>query len=213
MNNYPSNYAVVTAATEYPVSLAEAKAHLRVDIDDDDDLITSLISAATGHVESATARALVSRTLDYYMPAFPSGCKAQVIVLPASPLVSVTSLTYTDSAATTHTWTVSGTNLLNELGTINAHIDAVNAPPRLVLAYSQVWPSNVLRTMNAIKIRAVFGYGAATDVPQWAKQAILLLVGTWYMQRESVTLDQRESLAVPHTVDMLLAPHKVWSFA
>lgn len=211
MTPYPSNYALVTAATEYPVSLAEAKLHLRVDIDDDDDLITSLIGAATEHVEASTARALVSRTIDFYLPQFP--CNSGQIDLPLSPVSSVTNLVFTDSAATAHTWTVSGTNLLNELGTINAHIDLVNTPARLVLAYSQAWPSNVLKTANAVKVRVVAGYGAATAVPKWAKQAILLLVGTWYMQRESITVDQRESLAVPHTVELLLAPHKVWSFA
>jgi len=211
MTRYPSNYSLVTAATEYPVSLADAKLHLRVDIDEDDDLITALIGAATEHVEAATGRALVTRTVDFYAPSFP--CNSGEIELPLSPVSSVTNLIFTDSAATAHTWTVSGTNLLNELGTINAHVDLVNAPPRLVLAYSQVWPSNVLKTANALKVRFVAGYGAATTVPLWAKQAMLLLIGTWYMQRESITIDQRESLIVPHTVDLLLAPNKVWSFA
>lgn len=211
MTRYPSNYSLVTAATEYPVSLADAKLHLRVDIDEDDDLITALIGAATEHVEASTARALVSRTIDFYLPQFPYN--SGQIDLPLSPVSSITNLVFTDTAATAHTWTVSGTNLLNELGTINAHIDLVNAPARLVLAYSQVWPSDILKTVNPIKVRLVAGYGAATAVPKWAKQAMLLLIGTWYMQRESITIDQKESLIVPHTVDLLLAPNKVWSFA
>ena len=45
------------------VSLAEAKAHLRVEHGDDDDTIAALIAGARVHVEAQTRRALIVRVL------------------------------------------------------------------------------------------------------------------------------------------------------
>lgn len=216
--SYPlSNIVVSTQPAEEPLTLAEVAQHLRVDIQDDNDLITNLIVAAREHVEKVTARSFVTRTLDFYRDQFP-GIKPYIdtpaIELSRPPLIAVTSLAYTDTYGTVRTWTPSGTDLLNELGVLNAHVDNVNEPGRIVLAYSQIWPNQVLRTANAIKIRYTAGYGAATAVPQAAKSAMKLLVGTWYDNRESIINGRGiTSIPVSDGVDMLLAPLKVWNFA
>lgn len=212
-----SNFVVTTAPATEPIEVDEAKLHLRVDINDDDFLIQSLITAAREHVEAVTGRALVTRSMDCYrdqFPGVPPYPRSAVIELPKPPLASITSFQFVDSAATTHTWTVSGSNLLNELGTINAHIDTANEPGRIILAYSQVWPSNILKTANALKIGITAGYGSAGSVPLRFRSAMLLLIGHWYENRESVRFaTMREALPLPMGVDMLLAPLKNWCFA
>ena len=51
---------LVTPPAEEPVSLAEARLHLRVDFTDDDALITSLIAAARQAAETLTGRQFVT---------------------------------------------------------------------------------------------------------------------------------------------------------
>lgn len=218
MKAYPlSNFTVVTAPAAEPLSLAEASLHLRLDYTNDDTLVTALITAAREHVEMALSRALVTRTIDFYrdqFPGIPPWPRSEVIELPQPPLIAVTQLAFTDTAGTVHDWTVSGTDLINEVGAVNAHVDTVNQPGRIVLAYSQVWPNQVLKTTNALRIRYTCGYGNASAVPVAAKQAMLMLIGTWYQNRESVTSGTLLTTdEVKHGVERLLAPLKNWNFA
>ena len=215
---YPlSNIAIVTPPAIEPVSLGDAKLHLRLDYNDDDALVTALIMAAREHVERYTSRAFITQTFDFYRDQFP-GTKpypsTPIIEIPRPPLQSITSLKFTDTAGTIHTWTASGTDLLNEQGAVNAHIDTINEPGRIVLAYSQIWPNQVLKTALAIRIRCVAGYGDDTAVPQAAVAAMKLLIGNWYQNREAVTSGTLlEALPLPFGVDALLAPLKNWNFA
>ena len=93
---------LVTAPTKEPVSLADAKTHLRVDVDDENDLIASLIVAAREYVETFTHRALVTQTWDLKLDQFP--CRGEAIWLPKPPASSVTSITYTATDGTSTTW-------------------------------------------------------------------------------------------------------------
>ena len=89
---------LITAPTVEPVSLAEAKAHLRIDIDDDDTLIGGLITAARSHLEN-TARpklAMINQTWEYIADSWPA---SDTLELRPYPLQSVTSITYTDASA------------------------------------------------------------------------------------------------------------------
>jgi uncharacterized phiE125 gp8 family phage protein len=166
---------VVTEPAEEPVSVAEVKEHCRISVAEDDTLLEGYIASARQAVEDTyTYRSLVTRTYDYYLQGWPSGL---VIKLPKPPLVSVTSVTYTDTDGTAHT-----------LSADDYHVDTASEPGRIVLAYDASWPTETLQTSNPIVIRYVAGYGDAADVPEWAKWAIKVMTADRYENREAVTV-------------------------
>lgn len=183
---------LITPPTVEPVSLTEAKAHLRIDIADDDTLIGSLITAARSHLEN-TARpklAMINQTWEYIADSWPGG---DTLELRPYPLQSVTSITYTDpdAAATV-------------LASSNYVVDTYTQPGRLRLKTAANWPGTTLRELNGLAIRFVAGYGAAgSAVPIQLRQAILLLVGHWYENREPVMTTGMMAAPLPMTVDAL----------
>jgi uncharacterized phiE125 gp8 family phage protein len=183
---------LITAPTVEPVSVAEAKAHLRVDIDDDDTLIGGLITAAKSHLEGIARPklAMINQTWDYIADVWPAG---DTVELRPYPLQSVTSIKYTTSAGVETTFAAA-----------SYQVDTYSQPGRLRLKTSVAWPSVVLREMNGLAIRFVAGYGAAgSAVPIQLRQAILLLVGHWYENREPVMTTGMMAAPLPMTVDAL----------
>lgn len=185
---------LVTAPAVEPIDLATAKAHLRVDITDDDSLITALITAARQHVEVITRRALITQTWDLSLDAWPEG---NTILVPLPPLQSMASITYKDSAGTVYT--MPATNYI---------VDTAEEPGRIVLAYGKLWPSVTLYPAGAITVRFTAGYGNAVAVPQTIKHAILLLVAQWYENREA-TVGGAVQREIPFAVEALLWPYRV----
>jgi uncharacterized phiE125 gp8 family phage protein len=183
---------LITAPEEEPVSLTEAKAHLRVDITDDDKLITNLIVAAREYVETYTRRALVTQTWELCLDAFPS---EDYIELPLPPLESVTSVKYTDHEGTETTFS-------------DYEVDVDSLVGRVVLSYGESWPVVTLKASNAIKVLYVTGYGDAEDVPQAIKQVVLFLVAHWYETREPVVVGTIAA-RIPITAEAILSNHRV----
>lgn len=201
---------VYTAPSSEPVSLAEAKLHCRIDIDDDDDFISSLITAARSYCETFTRRAFVTQTLEITLDNYPdltrfrnfeggyptrlSYCydfARSTILLPRNPIQSVSSITYLD-----------GDGVSTVLSASNYRVDIVSEPARVTPAYSLAWPTTQWVT-NAITIRYIAGYGAASAVPAELKAAIKLLVGHWYENRESVNIGNIVT-EMPMAVESLL---------
>lgn len=180
--------ALVSGPTE-PITVAEAKTHLRVDGASEDIYIGALITAAREYVERVTGRALGTQTWDVWFDDF-----ADEMELPRPPLASVTSITYTDVDGNSQTAT----------GSLYT-VDTAQVPGRVYLAYNQTWPSTQ-SIRKAVKIRYVAG---SSTPPKTLEQAMLLLVATWYENRESVIVGTN-AMTIPHAVDMLLAPYKVF---
>lgn len=181
-----------------PVGTVEAKAHCRVDVDDDDALLDALVVAARQYVEQVTRRSLVTQTWDLFLDGWPAG---DTLVVPVPPLQSVTAVTYTDDAGTTRT--VSSADYV---------VDTANEPGRVRLTSSASWPSETLQVVNGVQVRFVAGFGdAGADVPQPIRQAILLLVGHWYENREAVAVHSFATFPkeIPLAVDALLWPYRV----
>ena len=179
---------IYTQPAEEPVTVEEAKLQCRVDGTEEDVLFERLISAARGYAETFTRRALITQTWEAYLDGWPT---VDYIDLPYPPLQSVTSLVYKDTAGASTTW-----------GAANYIVDIGRTPGRIMLAGIS-WPSTTLYPTSGITIRYVCGYGATgKSVPATTRQAILLLVGHLYENRESTV--ERALTVIPMGVEALL---------
>lgn len=161
---------VVSPPAEEPVSLEEAKTHLRVDGTDDDTYVGALITAAREYAEGYQQRALVTQELELTLDHWPL---AGEVELPRPPIQSVTSITYKRADGTT--------------ATLDPSTYLVDPPSgRLVLAYGASWPTADLTPLGAVTVSYVAGYGGGAAVPAKVKQALLLIIGHWYANREDV---------------------------
>ena len=190
---------LITAPATEPVSASEAKSHLRVDTTADDTYIGTLITVARQNVESHLRRSLINQTWEVVLDAFPAG----VIRLPKPPLASVTSIKYTDDEGNESTYS-----------SANYVVDTDTEPGRVVLKSGQTWPAVTLAAANGVRVRYVAGYGAAgSNVPQAIRQAILLVIGSLYENREDVLVAQGVSIGVlPFGVVALLAPYRIYGW-
>jgi uncharacterized phiE125 gp8 family phage protein len=186
---------IKTAPATEPVSLDEAKLHLRVDSTDDDVLIQSYIKAARIYAEGVQNRAFVTRTYELWLDSFPS---VDYIELPMPPVISLTSIDVYDTANSK----TADTTLTNYF------LDTKNEPGKIVLAYNCSWPSTTLRSVNGICITFVSGYGVSELVPETVKAAIKLLVGHFYEHREAMT--DKPLTEVPLAVNSLLGMERIW---
>lgn len=183
-----------TPPASEPITTAEAKSHLRVDISDDDTLIDSLVTAARVHVENITRRQLITATWVESFDCFPDN-RYCPIYLSKPPLASVSSIEYVDTDGNTTTWSSS-----------NYRVDTASQPGRITPAYNEDWPTDVRDVTNAVSITYVAGYGSATDVPGPIRSAILLLVAHWYENREAVVIGATVK-ELPIAVDHLLSDY------
>lgn len=192
---------LVTApsATDPVVTRAEAKLHCRVDMADDDALIDTLIGAATRLAEDFTRRAFVTQTWDLKYDAFPDG-DDDTIWLPKPPVSSITSIKYVDTAGTTQTWAAS--KYLTDLPS-----GPTARRARITPDYTITYPST-RAIMDAVTIRFVCGYGAASTVPDAIKAALKLLVGHWYAYRETALVDSLTP--IPNGAEALLWPFRAF---
>jgi uncharacterized phiE125 gp8 family phage protein len=186
---YLSN-AQITAPGSEPVTLAEAKAHSRIDTSADDTIITSQLLAAREYIEALIKAPLIQRSYRLRLDCFPSG---NTLMLPGYPVVSVTAIRYIDNTGTQQTMS-SGLYSLN----------ADQSPCRVALNRSSLaWPSvYVSEGLWAVEVEYVAGYANAAAVPQALKQAMLLVFGHWYDNARE-TASPENLREVPHAVDTL----------
>lgn len=183
---------VTTPPAAEPLSLTEAKLHLREPSAADDALVTALIAAARSQVENYVHRALITQTRELKLDCFPA-----CIELPFPPVASVTSVKYTDLNGAEQT--VAGGDL---------DTDVNSSPGRVQPAYGSTWPST-RPGFNAVRVRYVCGYGAAgSDVPEPLRYAMRLLLAHLYENREAVVIGTISS-ELPLGVAALLNPYIV----
>ncbi len=185
------NYSIATAPAVEPVTLADAKVHLRTitgDASEDAAIITPLITAAREYCENITGRAFAAQTIEAYPDRF-----APIIELPRSPVISVTSVVYTDADGNETTMDAGDYLVDGKFGRI---------------AFKKI-PSFNPAILNPIKITYTAGL---ESVPRTVRQAMLLLIGHWYENREAVVVGAVAAVKIELAVKNLLNQSRAWWF-
>lgn len=191
---------LVSGPSTEPVSLSEAKDHVRVDFSNDDSMINSQITAARQYCEEVTGRAFLEQTWRWTRDRFP----AETFDVPKPELMGVNSISYTREDGTT--------------GTVPASdyiVDTDSTPGRVSLTNSTNWPSPdpPLQRIAGWEMEFDAGYGSSLNdvqdgiLEKW-RRAILLVVGHLYENREW-TITGSTSRAVKRSVESLLANERV----
>lgn len=192
-------YRIIHGPQSEPVSVAEVKAHTFVDHSADDADIAIKLAAARQLTERYLGRALMTQTLAVVLDRWPA---VNHIRLPfAAPCQAIQGVIYRDSAENEVSWPE--TNWLKDLH---------SEPARVVLGCGKTWPSITLSPRNPVEVRYIAGWMTAADVPAAIKQAILLLVGHWYRNREAVVVAERSSIdakALPMGYEALISAYRV----
>jgi uncharacterized phiE125 gp8 family phage protein len=181
-----------------PLSLADAKTHLRIDGTAEDALIGGLIVAARQHVEAVTGRALCTQVWELQFDAFPDD--SEFVELPKAPLQSVQQVAYVNAA---------GSLTQAALGDFQTIVPAgpQALPGSIGPATGKTWPTDVSEAPLSARIRFVAGYGDAAAVPFGIVAAMKLLVGDLYQNREAQIVGA--TVAENRAVQRLLWPFRV----
>lgn len=185
---------VKVAPEAEPVTRDAAKLHLKVDATADDSLIDGLIQASREWTENYCRRSWVRRTLELRLDHFPGK-----ILLPRSPVSSVTSITYTGD---------DGTHVLSAS---DYQTDLYGTPPQILPPFGSIFPVVKLGTLNAVVVEYVAGFAPSDDsptdyaanVPAAVKAAMKLIMGCLYQNRSP---EASEEFGV---IKLLLAPHEI----
>lgn len=191
---------LITPPATDPITLAEAKAHLRVIDNDDDVLIAAIVKSATANAEGFLGRALVDQTWDLYLDAFPTTNDLE-IKIPLPPLIGVVSVNYFNSAG-----------IETQVNSDAYYVDNASQPGWIVPTGGRSWPTT-LDAINAVRVTFRAGYLDNSSPPQVAvpfdiRAGILLTVGSLYEHREQVVVGT-VTAKLPWGVEQLLRPHRV----
>lgn len=197
---------LVTAPQQEPITLVDAKAHLRVDDTNEDSYITSLIQIARDYVEGATGLAFVSQQWLYSADNFPysgywpygygsygafayatSGYNSydDTIKLYRGPLISVQSITYVDPTGVTQT-----------LASNQYTVLTTSTMAEIALNYGCYWPFT-RPVRNAVNVTFTAGYANIGSIPESYLGAMKYLIADMYMNRES-SVDGMRANTNPH---------------
>ncbi len=215
-----SSLFIVTPPAVEHLTVEEAKRHLRVLTDDDNDDIAEAITAARQYYEKVHNRALITQTLRMRMDSFPDlpnatlkffvptysveSYLARAISLMSGPIrlfrppcQSVTSITYLDSTGT-----------LQTLSPSLYIVDTDAEPCRIAPANNQPWPVT-LAQQGAVNVTFKAGYGdTPLAVPLTVKQALKLLTAHFYEHREPTA--ETPVYDLPMSVDALAWADRVY---
>jgi uncharacterized phiE125 gp8 family phage protein len=219
---------LVSEPAAEPISLIEAKEHLRVDGNDDDMLISSLIVAAREYAESICRRVFVTQSWKLILDAFPSpsaslseanyygqnwsiapgpilmakrdGLSGYEIIPGVPPLQSVESIKYIDTDGVQQT-----------LAPTTYKVDCASTMGRIAPAYGTSWP--VTRNeISAVEVSFTSGYGTPAKVPRGIKNWMLIRIATLYANREEVAILPRGKVEPLPFVDRLLDNYRVLGY-
>ncbi|MDD9910838.1 MAG: head-tail connector protein [Ahrensia sp.] len=168
--------AQIVAPAVEPLTLAEVKAHLRIDHDHEDTLLADTLSAARQYAETMSGQRFITQQWRQYESEMPQN---RCVALHLSPVQSVVAVTAFDREGVPQ---------------VLAQEDYVLEREGLTLTLSSAVSHDV--TANGLEVDLQVGIGdAAGDIPQLIKRAVLMLVAHWYEFRGAVSAqDQPVSL-------------------
>lgn len=203
-----------------PVGLIEAKLHLRVDHNEDDSLIESLIVAARTYIENYLCTSLIQQGKVAYFDSIPG----RTIKLPYGPVQFIESIMYYDEQDTENEVdsanyylapgdTVSlfpkkswGITSLRGPGAVQVYYEAGYEPEEIIIPGETPDPTE--DNPNPDKLPDLEYTDYTANIPRPIIQAILLLIGQWYENREGATADKYISREMPFGVKELLTPYR-----
>lgn len=169
-------YRLVQAPAAEPLSLPDAKLHLRVDVADDDALITALITSTRLYAESYLRRSLVSQSWKLVIDSFPGPTMigipwgkpftlpAHAIILEKSPVQQVSAINYTAMDGSAQTMLPA-----------DYAVDYTSEPCRITPVFGQIWPI-ALPQIGTVEVDFVSGYAAPAT---FAAPGTLAVQGVW----------------------------------
>ena len=167
---------LMTPPAVEPVSLAEARLHLRIDDDNtlDDARIARLIKAAREQCEHAIGRRLITQSWEMFLDIFPSDVQALRLHSDVVKAQAIEQILYVDTAG------------VSQLMSAAAYVlDPHTLPGYIMLVEGESWPTDVAESANAVRIRVTSGYGSsADDVPDSLKEWILMRVDAMYCGKD-----------------------------
>lgn len=190
---------LVTAPTDWPVTVTEAKEQTRIDINAEDGYVKALIQRATEYCQNEINGTRQFLTATFDLPLADWWCGN--LTLPRPPLQSVSSITYYDGAGDSQTLSASYYEVRKPW----------KQPGYIHRAPNQYWPALQCDRPYPIMIRFVAGFASSTSIPADWKHAVLLLVAHWFEHREAVSDTEKHSL--PLGIESLLASAGWGSYA
>jgi uncharacterized phiE125 gp8 family phage protein len=174
-----------------PVSLVEAKAWLREDGGDEDQLIQALIVSARMTLEAYTRRFFVTQNWRLVCDAWPAAvARGGALAIPFAPFLSVSAMRVFDAADQPQT-----------LAPTNYRAPAADAGGRVIFTVAPPAPG---RRADGIEIDVAVGYGPiATQTPEPLRRAMLTLVAHWRDKRGDAAED-----VMPRAVAQLAGPFR-----
>lgn len=182
---------VITPPAAEPITLEEAKAHLRVVFDDENDYISRLIVAARQMAEGRLNRTLPVQTIAASFDGWGSALK-----LPRPPFIAVESIAYIDSEG--------AEQLLEAPG---YYVNEFVEPAAIYAYYGVPWPS-LQQRQGAVTVTYRAGY--VGGVPEPIKAWMLLAIGALYQNRESVVAGVSVTELPADFMNLLLQPYMVY---
>lgn len=185
-------YSQISAPGAEPLTLAEVKAHMRLDGGDEDALVSALIGVARSYLEHTTGLCLISQGMRLYLDRWP---KNGVVRIARGPVRTIDAVTVYGEDGTPQPVALSG-----------HWLDGESRPARFWLAA----PPTPGRSVNGIEIDFTAGFGdAGADVPDELKRAMLTHVALMFSYRGVVPPGDQPA-AVPAGYDRLVAPWQRW---
>lgn len=184
-----------TAPTGYPLTLTEAKAHLNILSDLDDELISFLIGVATEQAEEITNRQLMRSTYEMTMDILPDRFEIK-----KPPLHAVEKIEYIPEGSDSYVL----------LDASKYMVDTTVEPGVVIRRNDATYPA-ISWMVNAVRVTFTAGYADEASVPKSIKQWMLIRIATLFEHREEIVVGVSVTPIQNNYNDYLISKYRVIS--